>query len=78
MLRRFRRKLMAKKNRLTVVSQKIGKALGKADKQAHIHARKLSAASKVTREELEEISKHVEALKKQLAKTTQRLKKALS
>ena len=69
---------MAKKDRLTTVSQKIGKALGKADKQAHIHARKLSAASKVTREELDEISKHVEALKKQLAKTTHRLRKALS
>jgi seryl-tRNA synthetase len=69
---------MAKKDRLTEVSRKIGKALGKADKQAHIHARKLSAASKVTREELEQISKHVEALKKQLAKTTQRLRKALS
>jgi seryl-tRNA synthetase len=69
---------MAKKDRLTTVSQRIGKALGKADKQAHIHARKLSAAGKVTREELDEISKHVEALKKQLAKTTHRLKKALS
>jgi seryl-tRNA synthetase len=69
---------MAKKDKLTEVSQKIGKALGKADKQAHIQARKLSAAGKVTREELEEISKHVEALKKQLAKTTHRLKKALA
>lgn len=69
---------MAKKDRLTTVSQRIGKALGKADKQAHIHARKLSVAGKVTREELDEISKHVEALKKQLAKTTHRLKKALS
>jgi seryl-tRNA synthetase len=69
---------MAKKDKLTEVSRRIGTALGKADKQAHLHARKLSEASKVTKEELEEISKHVEALKKQLAKTTQRLKKVLA
>lgn len=69
---------MTKKDRLTEVSVNIGKALGKADKQAHLHARKLSAASKVTKEELQEISKQVDALKKQLAKTTQRLKKVLS
>jgi seryl-tRNA synthetase len=69
---------MAKKNKLTQVSERIGKALGKADKQAHHHARKLSAASKVTKEELDQIAKHVEALKKQLAKTTQRLKKVLT
>jgi tetrahydromethanopterin S-methyltransferase subunit G len=69
---------MAKKNKLTEVSQRIGKALGKADKQAHIHARKLSEAHKVTREELQEISKQVEALKKQLTNTTHRIKKALT
>jgi hypothetical protein len=69
---------MAKKDRLTEVSVKIGKALGKADKQAHIHARKVANAGVVAKEELQEISKQVEALKKQLAKTTVRLKKALS
>ncbi|MGB9432303.1 MAG: hypothetical protein WBQ89_08685 [Candidatus Acidiferrum sp.] len=69
---------MAKKDRITEVSEKIGKALGRADKQAHLHARKLSAASKVTKEELQAISKQVDALKKQLAKTTQRLKKLLT
>jgi len=69
---------MAKPDRIKQVSVKIGKALGKAEKQAHVQARKLSAAGKVTKEELEEIAKHVEALKKQLAKTTQRLKKVLS
>lgn len=69
---------MAKENRMKEVSVKIGRALGKADKQAHIQARKLSAAGKVTKEELEEIAKHVEALKKQLAKTTKRLKNVLS
>jgi hypothetical protein len=69
---------MAKKDRLTEVSVNIGKALGKAEKQAKIRAHQLSSASTVAKEELEEISKHVEALKKQLAKTTLRLKKALS
>jgi hypothetical protein len=69
---------MTKKDKITQVSERIGRALGKADKQAHLHARKLTAASKVTKEELQEIAKHVDALKKQLAKTTQRLKKALT
>jgi hypothetical protein len=69
---------MAKKDKLTEVSRKIGAALGKADKQAHVRARKLAAASKITKQELQDISKQVDALKKQLAKSTDRLKKALS
>lgn len=69
---------MAKKDRLTEVSVKIGAALGKADKQARIRARKVADASSVAKEELHEISKQVEALKQQLAKTTKRLKKVLS
>lgn len=69
---------MARKDKLTQVSVRIGKALGKADKQAHLRARQIAEAGKVTKEELQEISKQVEALKKQLAKTTQRLKKVLS
>jgi len=68
---------MEKKDKLTQVSRKIGAALGKADKQAHLHARKLAAASQVTKQELQEISKQIEALKKQLAKSTEKLKKAL-
>jgi hypothetical protein len=64
---------MAKKDRLTDVSVKIGTALGKADKRA----RKFLAAGDVAREDLQEISKQVEELKSQLAKTTERLKKAL-
>jgi hypothetical protein len=43
---------MAKKDKLTEVSERIGKALGKADKKAHLHARKLAEAHKVTKEEL--------------------------
>lgn len=69
---------MAKNDRLTQVSAKIGAALGKADKQARLRARKVADASVVAKEELQEISKQVEALKQQLAKTTERLKKALS
>lgn len=62
------------KDKLTDVSVKIGTALGKANKRA----RKLAEASEVTKEELHAIAKQVDALKKQLAKTTDRLKKALS
>lgn len=69
---------MAKKDKLTEVSVRIGSALGKADKQAHRQARKLAEASKISKEELREIGKQVDALKKQLAKTTQRLKKVLT
>jgi prefoldin subunit 5 len=68
---------MAKKDRLTEVSVNIGKALGKADKLAKTRARQLSAASTVAKEELDEISKQVKSLQKQLAKATARLKKAL-
>ena len=69
---------MAKKDRLTTVSVNIGKALGKADKEARLRARQVAQASSVAKEELQEISKQVDALKKQLAKTTVRLKKALN
>jgi F0F1-type ATP synthase membrane subunit b/b' len=65
---------MPKKDKLKEVSVKIGKALGKADKRA----KKFLKAGDIAKEELREISKQVEELKKQLAKTTERLKKALS
>jgi seryl-tRNA synthetase len=64
---------MRKKDKLTDVSVKIGTALGKADKRA----RKFLAAGDIAKEELQEISKQVEELKKQLTKTTERLSKAL-
>jgi hypothetical protein len=47
--------------------------MGKADRKAHQVAR----AGLVAKEELEEIAKHVEVLKRQLQKTTKRLKTAL-
>ena len=68
---------MAKKDRLTEVSVKLGTALGKANREAHVKAKKVSKASKVAKEELHEISRQVEALKKQLEKTAKRLKTAL-
>jgi len=66
------------KDKLVEVSEKVGAALGKANKQAHIKAKKVAAASKVAKEELHDIAKQVESLKKQLEKTTKRLKSALS
>jgi hypothetical protein len=69
---------MAKKNKLTEVGKKVGAALGKANREAHIQARKVSAASKIAKEELKDISKQVEAMKKQLEKTAKRLKSALN
>ena len=61
---------MAKKGRLTEVGVQIGSTLGKADRKAH----KLAEEA---REELLAISKQVDHLKKQLAKSTKRLKKSL-
>jgi len=65
---------MAKKNKLTEVSVKIGSTLGKANKKA----RQLSQAGQVAKEELLAISKQVDELKRQLEKTTKRLKKAIT
>jgi predicted transcriptional regulator len=65
---------MAKKDRLTEVSERIGTAMGKADKKA----RQFKKAGTVAKEELHAISKQIDELKKQLQKTTKRLKKALS
>lgn len=62
------------KDRLTKVAVGIGTALGKADRKAH----KVAQAGMVAKEELEELAKQVAILKRQLEKTTKRLKKALS
>jgi len=64
---------MARKDRLARVAVGVGTALGKADRKAHQVAR----AGLVAKEELEEIAKQVENLKRQLQKTTKRLKSAL-
>jgi hypothetical protein len=65
---------MAKRSKLTRVAVRIGAAVGRADRTAH----KVAKAGLLARAELEDISKQVEALKRQLQRTTQRLKRALS
>jgi hypothetical protein len=65
---------MAKRNRLTRAAVKIGAAMGKADRTAH----KVAKAGVMAKSELEDISKQIDALKRQLLKTTKRLKNALS
>ncbi|HLZ91372.1 MAG TPA: hypothetical protein VKQ28_06625 [Candidatus Acidoferrum sp.] len=64
---------MARRNRLTRVAVGIGSAIGKADRKAH----QVAKAGLVAKKELEDIAKQVEALKRQLQKTTKRLKSAL-
>lgn len=64
---------MARRNKITRVAVRIGSAIGKADRQA----RKFVKAGLVAKEELEDISKQVEMLKRQLQKTTRRLRQAL-
>jgi hypothetical protein len=68
------RKRKMAKSRLTNAAKKIGSAIGKADRTAH----KVARAGVLAKSELKDISKQVEALKKQLMKTTKRLQKALS
>jgi hypothetical protein len=68
---------MAKKNRLRDAAVKIGSAVGKVDGTAHRAALKAAKAAHVARQELNDLTKQVDALKKQLSKSTQRLKSAL-
>ena len=65
---------MARKNKLTRVAEKVGGAIGRADRKAH----QIVKAGALAKDELRAISKKVEALKRQLEKTTKRLKRAIS
>ena len=65
---------MAKKSKLTQVAVGIGTAMGKADRKAH----QIVKAGKLAKKELADISKQVDALKRQLLTTTKRLKRALT
>lgn len=65
---------MAKKSKLTQVAVKIGAAMGRADRKAH----QVAKAGVLARKELQDISKQVDVLKRQLQKTAKRLGKALS
>jgi uncharacterized tellurite resistance protein B-like protein len=69
-----REDVMAKKSKLTQVAVGIGTAMGKADRKAH----QIVKAGKLAKKELADISKQVDALKRQLLNTTKRLKRALS
>jgi hypothetical protein len=69
----FKEAMMAK-NQLKQAARKIGAAMGKADRTA----RKVAKAGLVAREELVQLSKQVDSLKRQLQKTTKRLRSALS
>ena len=64
---------MAKKNRFSNAARKIGAAMGRAEGTAH----KFAKAGVVARKELDEITKQVNQLKRQLEKTAKRLKHAL-
>lgn len=68
---------MANRNRLRNAAVKIGSAVGKVDGAAHRAALKAAQAAHIAREELMDLEKQVDALKKQLAKSTKRLKSAL-
>ena len=65
---------MARKLMLKKAASNIGAAIGKADRAAH----KVAKAGVIARSELEDIGKQIDALKRQLLKTTKRLKKALA
>ncbi|PYU67442.1 MAG: hypothetical protein DMG49_18820 [Acidobacteria bacterium] len=65
---------MARKTRLTRVAMKIGTAMGRADRGVQ----KVARAGSLAKKELDDISKQVDALKRQLQKTAKRLKRALS
>jgi DNA-binding ferritin-like protein len=64
---------MAKKNKLTRAAERIGAVVGRAEGTAQ----KIARAGVIARKELDAITKQVEDLKKQLQKTTKRLKHAL-
>src|SRR5258708_23453908 len=65
---------MAKKSRLTRVAVKIGSAIGRADRKAH----QIVKAGTLAKKELADISKQVDALKRQLQTATKRLRRALT
>ncbi|HXW62799.1 MAG TPA: hypothetical protein VEJ45_09380 [Candidatus Acidoferrales bacterium] len=65
---------MAKRDKLKEAAVKIGKAMGRADRTAH----KVRKAGVVARKELDDLTKQIDVLKRQVVKTTKRLKRALA
>jgi hypothetical protein len=68
---------MATKSKLRDAAVTIGSVVGRADGTAHKAAYRAAKAAHVARQELIELSKQVDSLKKQLRKSTQKLKSAL-
>src|SRR5258706_8631992 len=68
------RTTMARKSKLTRVAVGIGTAMGKADRGVQ----KVARAGSLAKKELDDISKQVDALKRQLQITAKRLTNALS
>ena len=60
------------KTKLEGAAVTIGTAVGKADRAAH----KVASAALVAREELQALSQQIDSLKRQLAKSNQRIKRA--
>jgi HPt (histidine-containing phosphotransfer) domain-containing protein len=65
---------VAKKTKLTEVAEKIGSAVGKADRTAH----KVAGAAQIARKDLSNLAAQVEDLGRELKKMRKRLKRALS
>jgi polyhydroxyalkanoate synthesis regulator phasin len=64
---------MRKKDGLSRAAEKVGAVVGRAEGTA----RKIKKAGVVAKKELDHITKQIENLKRQLQKTTKRLKHAL-
>ena len=65
---------MARRSGISKAAEKIGAAVGRADRTAQ----KLTKAGGVAKKELADISKEVESLKRRLLRASQRLKKAMA
>jgi hypothetical protein len=68
---------MNKNNRFREAAVKIGAAAGKLDGRAHKAAQKAAKAAHVAKLELAQVTKQLDALKSQLAKSSKRLQAAL-
>lgn len=68
---------MVKKSRLKDAAVSIGSAVGKVDSTAHSAVRKAAKAGHVTKLEIVDLTKQVDALRRQLKKSAKRLKNAL-
>jgi hypothetical protein len=64
---------MGKQDRIGRAAAKVGAVVGRAEGTA----RKIAKAGGIAKKELDQISKQIETLKRQLQKTTKRLKHAL-